>query len=83
MNLSHTMYKSNFNLEIIDGLNSSDKDFSKNLQFKKKIFYSHLFSLENKRKSLVKIISFIVSLNFKIFKYLIIIEPLKKIIKNK
>lgn len=81
--ISHHHINQILTLRIIDGLNSSDKDFSKNLQFKKKIFYSHLFSLENKRKSLVKIISFIVSLNFKIFKYLIIIEPLKKIIKNK
>ena len=81
--ISHNHINQILTLRIIDGLNSSDKDFSKNLQFKKKIFYSHLSSLENKRKSFIKIINFIISLNFKIFKYLIIIEPLKKFIKNK
>lgn len=81
--ISHHHINQILTLRIIDGLNSSDQNFGKNLQFKKKIFYSNLSLLKRKRKNIIKIITFIVSLNLKILKYLIIIEPLKKVVKNK
>ena len=78
----HYHMNSVLTVRLIDGQNSSDKNFSSNLSDKRRIFISNLDGVDINLKTIIRSSGFLLKLSYQILLYKFIIEPLRYIFKG-